>query len=285
MPSNSHKNRGGKTCKPRRLGTSRPQKDISRYQSDGFNIDRPDSLVKTQQEIDDEEEKNSLDLSQQESSEVKIEFPVAMWDFDHCDPRKCTGKKLGRLGLMAELRVGQRFRGIVLSPEGTIPVSPSDKDQIEKYGIAVVECSWARLEEIPFQKIRSNGDRSLPYLTAANPVNYGKPYKLTCVEAVAGSLAIVGLQSQAELLLSKFGWGHAFWSLNQDLIQKYRVCQDSQAMQLVQEEILQTIEDEARERRRTPEDDDLLVPNPNHSNLIHQSASTSDSEESHSDPE
>jgi pre-rRNA-processing protein TSR3 len=94
-------------------------------------------------------------------------------------------------------------------------VNPGDLEQITKHGIAVVECSWARLEEIPFSKIRSNGDRSLPYLTAANPVNYGKPYKLTCVEAVAGSLAIVGLQAQAELLLQKFGWGHAFWSLNQ----------------------------------------------------------------------
>jgi pre-rRNA-processing protein TSR3 len=101
------------------------------------------------------------------------------------------------------------------SPEGTVPVSPTDLNQIEKFGIAVVECSWARLEEIPFQKIRSSGDRSLPYLNAANPVNYGKPYKLTCVEAVAGSLAIVGLQAQAELLLQKFGWGHALWSLNQ----------------------------------------------------------------------
>jgi len=275
MPTNTHKSRGGgrgKGCKPRRLGTSRPQKDISRYQSDGFNIDRPDSLVKSpeqellEQRHPDDVDAHHLTPGSSGSNEVTIDFPIAMWDFDHCDPRKCTGKKLGRLGLMAELRVGQRFRGIVLSPEGTIPVSPGDLEQIEKFGIAVVECSWARLSEIPFQKMRSSGDRSLPYLTAANPVNYGKPYKLTCVEAVAGSLAIVGLQAQAELLLQKFGWGHAFWSLNQDLIQKYRACEDSLAMQAVQEEILQTIEDEARERRRTPEDDDLLVPNPNHAN-------------------
>ncbi|KNZ61805.1 ribosome biogenesis protein TSR3 [Puccinia sorghi] len=269
MPTHTHKSRGGgrgKGCKPRRLGTSRPQKDISRYQSDGFNIDRPDSLVKSpEQELLEQHHPDDAS-AHPGSNEVTIDFPIAMWDFDHCDPRKCTGKKLGRLGLMAELRVGQRFRGIVLSPEGTIPVSPRDLGQIEKFGIAVVECSWARLEEIPFQKMRSSGDRSLPYLTAANPVNYGKPYKLTCVEAVAGSLAIVGLQAQAELLLQKFGWGHAFWSLNQDLIQKYRGCEDSQAMQAVQEEILQTIDDEARERRRTPEDGDLLVPNPNHAN-------------------
>lgn len=35
-------------------------------------------------------------------------------DFDHCDPKKCSGKKLSRLGLMKELRIGQRFQGVVM---------------------------------------------------------------------------------------------------------------------------------------------------------------------------
>ncbi|EGG00686.1 uncharacterized protein MELLADRAFT_39545 [Melampsora larici-populina 98AG31] len=182
------------------------------------------------------------------SQQVKP-IAIAMWDFDHCDPRKCTGKKLSRLGMITELRVGQRFRGIVLSPEGTTPVSPIDRELIDQSGIAVVECSWARLSEIPFNKIRSTGDRTLPYLIAANPINYGKPFKLTCVEAIAGSLAIVGFQAEGERLLAKFGWGDGFWALNKGLIAKYRDCKDGVEVKSAQEDILKQIETESIERR------------------------------------
>ena len=140
-------------------------------------------------------------------------------DFDHCDPKRCSGKKLARMGMMAELRVGQRFRGIVLSPKGTQVVSPADKHIMAEHGAGVVECSWARLEEIPWSKIRSPNERLLPYLIAANPVNYGKPYKLTCVEAVAATFYICGFDEQANDMLDKFGWGHSFWEMNGPLIE------------------------------------------------------------------
>lgn len=61
--------------------------------------------------------------------------------------------------MMSELRVGQRFRGVVLSPKGTQVVSPGDIEIVKEHGTAVVECSWARLEELPWGKIRSPHER------------------------------------------------------------------------------------------------------------------------------
>ena len=152
--------------------------------------------------------------SNDEIRENNIAFPVAMWDFNHCDPKRCSGRKLARAGVISDLKVGQRFKGIVMSPKGTGAVSPEDRSIVAEHGIAVVDCSWARIEEVPFGKIKSPHERLLPYLVAANPVNYGKPYKLNCVEALAACCFIVGMNTEGHSLLSEFGWGHAFWEIN-----------------------------------------------------------------------
>ena len=38
-------------------------------------------------------------------------------------------------------------------------INPSDRDVILAHGLAVVECSWARLEDVPFRKIASPHER------------------------------------------------------------------------------------------------------------------------------
>ncbi len=65
--------------------------------------------------------------------------------------------------------------------------------------------------------------RKLPFVTAGNPVNYGKPYQLSCAEALATALCSIGYNDQAQFIMSKFGWADGFWSLN-PFIDNYSKC-------------------------------------------------------------
>ncbi|KAH7918644.1 DUF367-domain-containing protein, partial [Leucogyrophana mollusca] len=213
-----------------------------------------------------------------------IDVPVAMWDFDHCDPRRCSGKKLARLGLVKELKIGTRFRGIVVSPKATAVVSPADRDIVLKDGIAVIECSWARLDDIPFAKISSPNERLLPYLLATNPTNYGKPWRLNCVEALAATFYITGFDEFAECLLGAFGWGESFWKVNRYVVvnsidraddtiigmispylKRYRTCNSASEVSAMQDVIIAELEESyAASRKERGFTEDLLLPNPNH---------------------
>ena len=73
-----------------------------------------------------------------------------MWDLEHCDKKKCTGTRLVRQQVVQPLRLGQHFPGIILSPNGKCCVSRQDRDLISSKGIAVVDCSWNRLDDVPF---------------------------------------------------------------------------------------------------------------------------------------
>ena len=148
-----------------------------------------------------------------------------MWDLGQCDPKRCSGRKLARLGCLRELRLQQRFPGVALTPSATDCVSPGDYHLIHSDGLAVVDCSWNRLDDVPFGRIKSAAPRLLPWLVAANPVNYGKPCKLTCAEALSAGLYISGYRDAAELLMNKFKWGHGFITLNREVLESYVACE------------------------------------------------------------
>lgn len=54
----------------------------------------------------------------------------------------------------------------------------------------------------------------VPYMLATNPTNYGKPWRLNCVEALAAAFYITGFDSYAERLLESFGWASSFYNIN-----------------------------------------------------------------------
>ena len=158
------------------------------------------------------------------------------------DPEKCTARKLARFDLATLHRSARATPpGIVLDPYADRALSPADAtDETRNTGdagrLVALDCSWETAEAEAFKL--DGPHRSLPFLVAANPVNYGTPFQLNTVEAFAGALCILGHWEQAETILGKFRWGHTFLELNDEPLRRYAECADSAAVVEVQSEYL-----------------------------------------------
>ena len=141
-------------------------------------------------------------------------------DLARCDPKRCTTRKLARFRLLTtSRRVHQLPRGsIVLTPEAEVAISRADASAAESFGLGVIDTSWKRAD---FPELPHQVPRALPYLLAANAVNYGKPFVLSSVEALAAALVILGHEDQARRILGKFAWGEQFLILNEAPLAEY----------------------------------------------------------------
>lgn len=83
---------------------------------------------------------------------------------------------------------------------------------------------------------KGRNQRLLPYLLAANTVNYGKPYKMNTAEATAACLYIVGFKEDAHKLLSPFSYGEEFIRLNFECLEAYSACRDEAEVRQVMQQ-------------------------------------------------
>lgn len=159
---------------------------------------------------------------------------LLIYHANQCNPQKCSGKKLARFDLVRLTHhINQLQPYIVLSPFSEKALSPKNK---KARGLAALDCSWAHAEEV-FARFRLQ-KKTLPFLMTTNPVNWGKPFKLSTVEALAAGLVILGERSQAELILSKFNWGHVFLELNREPLAEYAAAKDSAEVVRIQNEYI-----------------------------------------------
>ncbi|KAH0493256.1 hypothetical protein TgHK011_008170 [Trichoderma gracile] len=217
------------------------------------------------------------------SSAGRPAFKAACWDLGHCDPKRCSGKKLMKLGMMRELHMGQRHGGVIITPNGKKVVSPADRELMDQFGAAVVECSWARTKEVQWNKVGGKCERLLPYLVAANTVNYGKPWRLNCVEALAAAFYICGHPDWAEQILAPFSYGPSFLEINSSLLKRYAACEDEAGVKRTEEEWMERLEQEYAESREEGQDDMWTSGNTNRRAPVDSDAEEGDEEDSEED--
>jgi len=179
---------------------------------------------------------NDYGNSPHQENEIKL----ILYHADQCDPKKCTGRKLAKFGyakIVRSIRLIPK-KAIILNPAAQKALSKEDAHYTKMHGIAVLDCSWKKSEELLF-KLRSRGiSRALPYLVPANPTNFGKPFKLSTVEAFAAALFITGHREQAEKIMNKFKWGPHFLKMNEIPLAEYSQAENSAEVVEIQNEFL-----------------------------------------------
>jgi len=157
------------------------------------------------------------------------EIKLFVYHLSDDDPKKCSAKKLKKMGY-AVLETSIRrlpSNAVLLDPFADKSLSREDIGIARHNGVLAVDCSWVHAESV-FDRLRKKSNsRALPFLVAANPVNYGKAFKLSTLEAFAGALYILGEVEHAEKIMRIYKWGPTFLSLNKEPLDEYKEAENS----------------------------------------------------------
>jgi len=165
---------------------------------------------------------------------------VLVHDKCQCDPKKCTAKRMIKFGLAKNVELQRIPKGsVILSPFAEQALSPADRSYAEK-GLTVMDLTWTNIDSFPRPK--GMNERSLPFLIASNPVNWGKPMELNSAEAIIASLIILGDNDQAENFIKRFNWGPEFIRMNGEMLEEYSKAKDSTEVIRIQSEYLRSLE-------------------------------------------
>ena len=173
-------------------------------------------------------------------------IPVIVYDKNQCDPKKCTAKRMLKFGLAKEAKTLRNIPSgsIVLSPFADKALSPADM-KYARNGLVVMDLTWTNIDEFP--RLSRTQDRALPYLLAANPINWGRPMQLNSAEAVLASLIILGQKEQADSFMGRFNWAPEFVRLNGELLDAYSRASDSTEVVRIQNEYVNSIKSQFSE--------------------------------------
>lgn len=155
--------------------------------------------------------------------------PIHIYYAAEDDARKNTALKLQKAGkarLFDDVKQAPKH-AVLLNPFAKKALSREDLEDMRKHGLLALDCSWAHAEEAFPALLGSTRSRALPFLVAANPVNYGKPFVLSTAEAIGAALAIVGETRQARDVLSAVPFGDLFLTLNKNPLEDYAQCATS----------------------------------------------------------
>ena len=172
-----------------------------------------------------------------ESPSSQLKVRIYAYSLGQDEPSKCTSNKLCRFGYARRIVRAKQIprKALLLNPFALKVLTPADRVYAERWGIVVVDCSWERVKEVRWDRLRGF-HRRLPLLLASNPVSYGKIARLSSLEALAASLYILGFKEDARRILGLYKWGEGFLKLNMEPLEAYSKASTAEEIERIEAE-------------------------------------------------